>query len=213
MSRTDDRQSAGGVWQDRAFGARASGPEPSAPTNEIGERTGERLAIVPGTAEQGSADIHHELQTGAGTTLGVFRPAAGADGIGPMGCEVILLVEDDDLIRMLARQILEVCGYVVHEARNGRQGLALCQAHEGPIDLLLTDVMMPELGGRELAEVAVRLRPGMKVLMMSGLSQDAVFTDGDQRGINFLQKPFLLADLARRVRDTLDSGAKAAGQA
>jgi two-component system cell cycle sensor histidine kinase/response regulator CckA len=209
----DDGQPAGGTWQDSAFEGLAGGPEPSSRTNETGERTCEEFATVPGTAERGSAENHIEPQTGAEKTFGILRPAAGAHGLGPMGCEVILLVEDDDLIRMLARQILEGCGYVVHEARNGRHGLAQCQAHEGPIDLLLTDVMMPELDGRELAEAALKLRPGMKVLLMSGQSQDDLFTDGDQSGINFLQKPFLLADLARRVRDSLDSGAKAAGQA
>ena len=213
MSRTDNRQSAGDIWQDSAREAFAGGLEAAAPTNEISEQTGERLAGVLGTAEPGRADIHIEPQTGTGTTLGVFPPAARAHGIEPLGSEVILLVEDDDLIRVVARQILEACGYVVHEARNGRHGLELCQAHEGPIDLLLTDVTMPELGGRELAEAALKLRPGMKVLMMSGLSHDDLFTDGDQRGIDFLQKPFLLSDLAHRVRDTLDSGAQAAGQA
>jgi two-component system cell cycle sensor histidine kinase/response regulator CckA len=187
MSQTDDGHSAGGIWQNSAFEARSGGPEPSAPTNEIGERTGEGLATVPGPAEQGLAGIQLDSQTGTEATFGVFRQPAGAPAIGPMGCEVILLVEDDDLIRMLARQILEVCGYVVHEARNGRDGMALCQDHQGPIDLLLTDVMMPDFGGRELADIAVKLRPGIKVLMMSGLSHGALFTEHDPWGNNFLQ--------------------------
>ena len=111
------------------------------------------------------------------------------------------------LVRELARRILEASGYVVLEARNGREGLALCEAHEGPIDLLVTDVVMPELGGRELAEGALKLRPGMKVLFMSGHTQDVILKEGVQKGAAFLQKPFTPAGLAQKVRETLDSAA------
>src|SRR4051794_2941739 len=84
----------------------------------------------------------------------------------PKGCETILLVEDEDMVRVLARTILKSSGYVVYEARNGREGLTFCESHQGSIDLLLSDVVMPELGGRELVEAAVKLRPGLRVLFM-----------------------------------------------
>jgi len=96
---------------------------------------------------------------------------------------------------------------VVLDARNGREGLALCEAHQGPIDLLVTDVVMPELSGRELAEGALKLRPGLKVMFISGHTQDVVLKEGVAKGTPFLQKPFTPAGLAQKVRETLDSAA------
>ena len=122
-----------------------------------------------------------------------------------------MLVEDEDAVRKLARLVLEASGYTVLESRNGREGLALCEAHEGTIDLLVTDVVMPELGGRELAEGALKLRPGMKVMFMSGHTQDIVLKEGVRKGAAFLQKPFTPAGLAQKVRDTLDGDAWSAG--
>ena len=150
-------------------------------------------------------DLHH-LSAG-GRRSGGYRARVQAGGLAdaPKGSEVVLLVEDEDAVRKLARMILETGGYTVLDARNGREGLALCEAHEGPIDLLVTDVVMPELGGRELAEGALKLRPGMKVLFMSGHTQDVVLKEGVQKGAAFLQKPFTPAGLAQKVRETLDS--------
>lgn len=88
----------------------------------------------------------------------------------------------------------------------------MCEAHPGPIDLLVTDVVMPELSGRELAERALKLRPGMKVMFMSGHTQDVVLKEGVQKGTAFLQKPFTPIGLAQKVRETLDSPARSAGQ-
>jgi two-component system cell cycle sensor histidine kinase/response regulator CckA len=122
----------------------------------------------------------------------------------PRGTESILLVEDEDTVRELVRTILEARGYSVLEARNGREGLKLCQSHMGAIDLLVTDVVMPELGGRELAEGAVKLRPALKVLFMSGHTQDVILKEGVQQGAAFLHKPFTPLQLAQKVRDTLD---------
>ena len=119
--------------------------------------------------------------------------------------ETILLVEDEDSIRRLGRVILERSGYVVLDACNGREGLALCKAHQGPIDLLVSDVVMPELGGRELFERVLKLRPGMKVVFTSGHTQDVVLKEGVEKGTAFLQKPFTPAGLAQKVRETLDS--------
>ena len=101
---------------------------------------------------------------------------------------------------------------MVLEADNGREGLALCETHQGPIDLLVTDVVMPEFGGRELAEGALKLRPGMKVMFISGHTEDVMLREGVEKGIAFLQKPFTPLALAEKVRDTLDSDGRPAAQ-
>jgi len=103
----------------------------------------------------------------------------------------------------MTQTFLEAKGYKVLEARHGGEGLEICQDYRGPIDLLLTDIVMPEMGGRELAETVSPLRPEMKVLFMSGYSEDPVIHEGSQ--IPFLEKPFTLRELARRVREVLDS--------
>jgi hypothetical protein len=197
--------------------------EPFFTTKDIGKGTGLGLATVLGIVEQSGGVIRCESQVGEGTTFKIFLPAvaeaveeearpAGGLAKAPKGSEVILLVEDEDAVRKLARMILEASGYVVLDARNGREGLALCEAHEGPIDLLVTDVVMPELGGRELAEGVLKLRPGMKVMFMSGHTQDVVLKEGVKKGTAFLQKPFTPIGLAQKVRETLDSDARSAGQ-
>jgi len=197
--------------------------EPFFTTKEIGKGTGLGLATVLGIVEQSSGVIRCESDPGRGTTFTIFLPAvdetvdkgprpAGGLAEAPKGSEVILLVEDEDMLRVLARTILEKSGYVVYEARNGQEGLALCKSHEGTIDLLVCDVVMPELGGRELAEGALRLRPGMKVMFMSGHTQDVLLKEGVQKGTAFLQKPFTPVGLAQKVRETLDSEARSVGQ-
>jgi CheY-like chemotaxis protein len=118
---------------------------------------------------------------------------------------VVLVVEDEEMVRRLTRTILEASGYVVLEAGDGLEGLSVCQSHDGAIDLLLSDVMMPGLGGRELAARAALLRPGLRVLFMSGHTEDVILKEGIQKGMPFLQKPFRPADLAHKVREVLDS--------
>jgi two-component system, chemotaxis family, CheB/CheR fusion protein len=197
--------------------------EPFFTTKETGKGTGLGLATVLGVVEQSGGVIRCESHPGEGTTFRIFLPAiaedvdqgarpAGGLAEAPKGSEVILLVEDEDAVRTLARTILTASGYVVYEAANGREGLALCEAHQGPIDLLVTDVVMPELGGRELAEGALKLRPDMKVLFMSGHTHDVLLREGIRKGTAFLQKPFTPAGLAQKVRDTLDVPSRSAGQ-
>ncbi len=197
--------------------------EPFFTTKETGKGTGLGLATVLGIVEQSGGAIRCESQPGEGTAFKVFLPAvaeavgrvlrpAGGLAKAPKGSEVILLVEDEDIVRVLARTILEESGYVVLDAGNGREGLALCEAHQGSIDLLVTDVMMPELGGRELAEGALKLRPSMKVMFMSGHTQDVLLKEGIEQGTPFLQKPFTPVQLAQKVREALDSDAIAAQQ-
>jgi CheY-like chemotaxis protein len=121
--------------------------------------------------------------------------------------EVILLVEDDDIIRRLTRSLLEREGYVVIEARDGNEGLSCYEAHLKAISLLLTDVSMPKLGGRELAEGAWKLQPALKVLFMSGYLNDVVLEERVRNGAPFLEKPFTAKGLIDKVRQALQIAA------
>jgi CheY-like chemotaxis protein len=161
---------------------------------------------------------------GDGTNFKIFSPTvidavdnvahpAGGLAAAPQSSEYILLVEDEEIIRVLTRRVLEASGYVVYEACNGHEGLVFCQTHQGAIDLLVSDVVMPELGGRELAERALKLRPSMKVLFVSGHTEDVVLKEGIKTGTAFLQKPFTARELAQKVRETLDPAAGCVGDA
>jgi CheY-like chemotaxis protein len=194
--------------------------EPFFTTKETGKGTGLGLATVLGIVEQSGGAIRCHSEPGRGTTFKIFLPAVEAlkSGGGPAGgltkaskgSEVILVVEDEDAVRKLARMVLETSGYAVLEARNGREGLAVCEAHQGTIDLLVTDVVMPELGGRELAQGALKLRPGIKVVFLSGHTQDVILKEGVGKGTAFLRKPFSPVELMQKVRETLDSRVRSA---
>ena len=122
------------------------------------------------------------------------------------GTEKVLLVEDDESVRELASEILQMNGYEVIEACHGVEALAIFEAQEKPVDMLVTDLIMPQMGGRDLAKQLVPKNPGLKVLFLSGYTDSAVVRQGLlEPGSFFLQKPFTPAELAYKVRQALDS--------
>ena len=123
------------------------------------------------------------------------------------GTETILLVEDEELVRNLSREILETCGYTVIEARDGLEALECCDKGDCKIDLLMTDIVMPRMGGRELAEKLTEKLPNLKILFTSGYADnEMVRRDIIETSTNFIQKPFTLDALAHKVREVLDAG-------
>ena len=189
--------------------------EPFFSKKESGKGTGLGLATVMGVVAQSGGAIECKSLVGEGTTFRIILPAfmeasheparlTSGLATAPRGSEVILLVDDEDIVRALARQILEERGYSVLEAHDRNECVELCSVFQGDIDLLVTDVVLPGLGGRELAEDAVKLRPSLRVLFMSGHSEDEVLKHSVQHGVAFLRKPFTPIALATKVRETLD---------
>lgn len=122
------------------------------------------------------------------------------------GSETVLLVEDQEDVRALARDVLEMSGYAVIEAAGGVEALRICEQHHAPLHLLLTDVVMPQMNGRELAERLLMLRPRLRVLYMSGYPDDEVLRRGvSGASIQFLRKPFTPDELAEKLREVLDA--------
>jgi len=191
--------------------------EPFFTTKEQGKGTGLGLSMVYGIVRQSGGNIWVYSEEGRGTTFKVYFPRVTAHAEEhkrtsgaldePRGSETILLVEDAELVRNLARQVLETAGYRVLAAESAEAAIDLCETINGDrIDLLLTDVVMPGMSGNEMSGILLKKRPGMPVLYMSGYTDEAIVQHGVlEAGINFLQKPFTPGALASKVREVLDA--------
>jgi PAS domain S-box-containing protein len=208
-----------GVGMDKATVARIF--EPFFTTKAKGKGTGLGLSTVFGIVKQSGGSIMAHSEPGKGTTFEVLLPATidvaradtppvAAPPTELRGSETILLVEDDEQVRALAAQVLRARGYCLIESGRPSEALALVAAHRGPLHLLLTDVVMPEMGGRALAELLVARQPSLRVLFMSGYTDDAIVHHGVlESGVTFVQKPLTPESLARGVREVLDATAQA----
>lgn len=188
--------------------------EPFFTTKEIGKGTGLGLSTVYGIVKQSGGYIWAYSEVGKGATFKVYLPRVDEkaqvynSGIEPQesmkGTEVILLAEDEKSVRQLVRDILKGSGYEVLEAANGDAALLLCEGHQGAIHLLIMDIVMPGMRGRELTDRLASLRPEMKVLYMSGYKVDPAVRQGIlESGVSFLQKPFTPYALTSKVREVL----------
>jgi two-component system cell cycle sensor histidine kinase/response regulator CckA len=188
--------------------------EPFFTTKEPGKGTGMGLSTVYGIVKQSGGHIEVTSQPGQGARFEVYLPRLSAESVKEPrlrgatrpdgGTETVLLVEDDDLVRKAARRILETEGYRVMEAANGVDALALAEPFAGPIDLLLTDVVMPRMNGRDLAAALQASRPGIKVIYVSGYSGGVIDSDDPRERRAHLRKPFSPAALLGKVREELD---------
>jgi CheY-like chemotaxis protein len=187
--------------------------EPFFTTKEVGKGTGLGLSTAYGIIKQSGGYIYASSEVDYGTTVDIYLPAVetAAEGTADAGPEpatrrqeVILIVEDEEIVRSLYAKILRLRGYTVLEASNGREALSVAEGHPDPFQLLVTDIVMPEIGGRELALRLAPARPGMKVLYLSGYTDDTLALRRIQEaGAAFLLKPFSPDDLARKVHEIL----------
>ena len=188
--------------------------EPFFTTKEYGKGTGLGLPIVYGVVKQYRGIIKVNSEPDAGTTVRIYLPQAEgalydpvieADIAPSTGDETILLVEDEDAVRALTRKILASRGYTVFTAETTDDAVKICREHDGQIDLLLTDVIMPHCNGRELYYKIRDIQPSIKVLYMSGYTGDVIGDMGvSEEGFSFLQKPITVEGLTSKVRDVLD---------
>jgi len=203
-----------GLGMDEATRARIF--EPFFTTKEPGRGTGLGLSTVHGIVKQSGGEIWVYSEPGRGTTFKIYLPRTAETAEparprprpveAPRGSETILLVEDDEPVRALVREALEEHGYAVLTASNGGEGLQVAERFQDPIHLVVTDVVMPDTTGPELAERLAARRPGTRVLFLSGYTGDAIIRHGMLApGVAFLQKPFTPGALARRVREVLDA--------
>jgi CheY-like chemotaxis protein len=193
--------------------------EPFFTTKGQGKGTGLGLAMVYGIAEQAGGHIAVESQIGRGTTFQLYLPV-----VEPVeahackethtsvpcprrGCETILVVEDQEGVRTLVCEVLRKNGYTVLPARDGREALMLAERNGGRIDLVVTDVVMPQMGGRELAKMLASFRPEIKVLYMSGYV-DKEISQKEISGLAFIHKPFTPDALAQKIREVLENNEK-----
>ena len=189
--------------------------EPFFTTKPEGQGTGLGLATVYGIVQQSGGHISVYSEPGQGTMFRILLPrhrerseAAEKPAVQPSsrhGCEAVLVVEDDPAVRALTRRVLQERGYSVLEAGDGTEALRLAEEYDGPIDLLVTDIVMPEMSGRKLAENLRTMHPAAKILFMSGFTETDVIQQGLlEPGAAFVEKPFSPDGLAERVREALD---------
>jgi CheY-like chemotaxis protein len=194
--------------------------EPFYTTKEEGKGTGLGLATVYGIVKQNGGFIWVYSEPGLGTTFKIYLPRVyqGTERFmpivtdsSPQGQETVLLVEDEGPVRQSTREFLELNGYTVLEAHNGEEALRISREYPGPIQLMVTDVVMPNMGGAKLAGQLAGERPGMKVLFVSGYAENTVLRHGPiDVTRRFLQKPFTLKTLARKMRQVLQKEVAAA---
>lgn len=189
--------------------------EPFFTTKEIGKGTGLGLSMVYGIVKQSGGHIGVDSEPGKGATFRIYLPRVDEPvvevdekeiGGPPLGNETILVVEDEEEVRKLVARSLKKQGYKVLEASQGKEVFSLCEEQGGPIHLMVTDVVMPEMTGVELAKHIKQVYPEIKVLYMSGYTSDRVAVDCEnvEKGIEFIQKPFTVYKLARKIREVLD---------
>jgi len=188
--------------------------DPFFTTKELGKGTGLGLATVYGIVKQSGGYIWVYSEIGRGTSFKIYLPRVEPSGQTPApkesdkssvhGSETILLAEDSDSLREMARDYLESIGYNIIEAASGKEALERARDFAGPIHLLLTDVVMAEMGGPELAEQLLALRPGVKVIFASGYTNDAIARNGVlDTAVVFIQKPYRPKALAQKIREVL----------
>jgi two-component system cell cycle sensor histidine kinase/response regulator CckA len=192
----------------------SSGPHVALTVTYTGELTGHGLDAVHAALQQADGTLEIDVSPGEATTFRILLPAAAqalpvrpatAAAAGLEGTETLLLVEDEAMVRDLVRRLLESYGYAVLEARNGAEALEVAGAHDARIDLVLTDVVMPQLSGPDLAARLCHLRPGLRVIFMSGYTEEKLDPQGVlEPHVQFLAKPFTPDALARKVREVLD---------
>jgi CheY-like chemotaxis protein len=190
--------------------------EPFFTTKEHGKGTGLGLSTVHRIVKESGGDIQVSSAPGSGATFRVRLPqaqtevrradAADTPAKAAAGCETLLVVEDEDGVRRLLTHVLHRQGYTVLEAANGEEALEIFERRADEIDLVLTDLVMPRMGGRQLGELLLRLRPGLKIVYMSGYTDDLLFRTGAlSPGMPFLQKPLRPEVLGAKIRETLDA--------
>jgi CheY-like chemotaxis protein len=190
--------------------------EPFFTTKPKGTGTGLGLATIYGVVKQANGSIEVYSEIGKGATFKIYLPRVEGEATRPPepslpvdlleGSETVLLVEDEEIVRNLGVRILASLGYRVMHAGNGDKAIELAREHVERIDLLLTDVVMPGMSGRDLANRLTRIHPETRVLFTSGYTDDAIVHHGVlDEGVSFIGKPYTLPALAKKVREVLDS--------